>query len=317
MKLIPSLITAATCSVLAPSLLLAAETKPAETNAQVPQNEPAVEVELKPNEVIQGGIIRWKVDGATQCSRAGKSWSPVDGVAYFPIDMNESPGEKTISVTVNGRKKSKTIRVVKKDYGQEAIKLTDETKPHAEGDGHDHQGPDLSKFGEPSDQDLSKIRKDSIAVNKIVKGSGGPAKFTLPLASPVDSLPAADPNFAVRRVFDNEEKNRHTGQDYPVGKGTDIKTVADGKVVLTGDHFFAGKSVYVDHGAGLVIMYFHLDEILVKEGQEVKKGEVLAKSGETGRGTGPHLHIGARWNNQRIDPKLLLASPDQLPETKE
>lgn len=329
MNRIHSLLTAATCSLVFSHLGLAAETEaaidkpvpPAPQAAETkpgPQNQPPIEIALKDNEVLQGGVIRWKVEGATQCGMAGKTWAPVDGVGYFPIDMDEDPGPKTISVTVDGRKKSKTITVVKKDYGQEAIDLTKEIKEQAaEGDKHDHGGPDISRFIDPSGKDLVQHRKDTAAVGRIVKGSGGAPKFTLPLAPPVDSLPTPEPNFAVRRYFNSEEKNRHTGQDYNVGKGTEIKAMADGKVVLTGNHFFAGNSVYLDHGDGLVIMFFHLDEILVKDGQEVKKGDVVAKSGETGRGTGPHLHIGVRWNNHRIDPKLLLASPDQLPEVKE
>lgn len=307
----------------------AAETKIGEKPGDGPQNQPAVEVVLKDNEVIQGGVIRWKVDGATHCGMDGKTWEVVDGVAYFPIDMNASPGERTISVTVDGKKKRSTLRIVKKDYGQEVIDLPvapmkDETvnAPATEGGTGAEEKPtepgiDLSEFIDPTGEDLARHQKDQAAVAKIIKGSGGPARFTLPLAAPVPSLPAAEPNFAVRRYFNGEEKSRHTGQDYPVEKGTEIRAMADGKVVLADNHFFAGNSVYIDHGDGLVIGFFHLDEILVKAGQEVKKGEVVAKSGETGRGTGPHLHIGARWNNQRIDPKLLLADPDQLPAIKE
>lgn len=88
---------------------------------------------------------------------------------------------------------------------------------------------------------------------------------------------------------------------------------ADGKVVLTGDHFFAGQSVYVYHGDGLVTMYFHLGEISVSKGDPVNQGDPLAKTGSTGRSTGPHLHVGARWLGARIDPNLLFESPDGLP----
>ena len=79
-----------------------------------------------------------------------------------------------------------------------------------------------------------------------------------------------------------------------------------GKVVLAGNFFFAGGSVVVDHGGSLFTMYFHLSEIRVGEGALVRKGDVLALSGATGRVTGAHLHWGARLTNARIDPLELL-----------
>jgi murein DD-endopeptidase MepM/ murein hydrolase activator NlpD len=77
-------------------------------------------------------------------------------------------------------------------------------------------------------------------------------------------------------------------------------------VVLVADHFFAGTSVVLDHGLGLYTMYFHLQESLVREGQHVDKGEVIARVGSSGRATGPHLHWGARLHGSRIDPEDLL-----------
>jgi len=318
MKLInpSSVALLAASALLFPQVGFAQATETATPTQSGQQNQAAVDVVLNDNEVIQGGILRWQIEGAEKCGMNGKSWSAIEGVGYFPIDMDAPIGEKTISITAHGKKKLKTIKIVKKDYGQEVIDLPVEPKtdsPDGENKEHTH---DISEFIEPTGKTLAKHHKDHAAVLKIVKGSGGDAKFTLPLAEPTP-LPKADPNFAVRRIFNGEMKNRHTGQDYPVGTGTELKAMADGKVVLIGDHFFAGKSIYIDHGNGLVISYLHLDEFITKEGQEVKKGEVVAKSGATGRGTGPHLHIGARWNNARIDPKLLLTAPDQLPSVKD
>ena len=79
-----------------------------------------------------------------------------------------------------------------------------------------------------------------------------------------------------------------------------------GRVVLVADHFFTGLSVVVDHGGGIQSMYFHLEKILVKEGQPVKKGEVIGRVGSTGRSTGPHLHLGVRVNGARVDPLRLI-----------
>jgi murein DD-endopeptidase MepM/ murein hydrolase activator NlpD len=79
-----------------------------------------------------------------------------------------------------------------------------------------------------------------------------------------------------------------------------------GRVTLTGEFYFAGKSVVLDHGAGLMTMYFHLSEVRVEQGAEVRRGEVIGLSGMTGRVTGPHLHWGARAGGARVDPLQLL-----------
>jgi murein DD-endopeptidase MepM/ murein hydrolase activator NlpD len=87
-----------------------------------------------------------------------------------------------------------------------------------------------------------------------------------------------------------------------------------GKVVLTGDHFFTGLTVVIDHGGGIQSMYFHLDKILVQEDQKVGKGEVIGLVGSTGRATGPHLHLGVRVNGARVDPLELMTISEQIGE---
>ena len=96
----------------------------------------------------------------------------------------------------------------------------------------------------------------------------------------------------------------HAGADYLVGEGTPVKAPAAGKVILTGNHFFAGNSIYIDHGQGLISMYFHLSAIDVGDGQMVERGQVIGKVGKTGRVTGAHLHYGIYINGARIDPPV-------------
>ncbi len=103
------------------------------------------------------------------------------------------------------------------------------------------------------------------------------------------------------------------GVDYPTPIGSPIIAVADGTVTLAEEMFFAGNAVFLDHGDGLVTMYFHLADIAVKPGQEVRKGHVLGHVGSTGRATGPHLFFGIRWRNARIDPEVVLESPERMP----
>jgi hypothetical protein len=96
----------------------------------------------------------------------------------------------------------------------------------------------------------------------------------------------------------------HAGADYLVPEGTPVKAPADGRVILIGNHFFSGNSVYIDHGQGLISMFFHLSRIDVVDGQEIKKGDILGLVGKTGRVTGAHLHYGLYINGARIDPPV-------------
>jgi murein DD-endopeptidase MepM/ murein hydrolase activator NlpD len=112
--------------------------------------------------------------------------------------------------------------------------------------------------------------------------------------------------FGVRRVINGEPRSPHTGTDFSASPGTPVLAANGGVVALVADHFFAGTSVVLDHGHGLYTMYFHLQESLVREGQHVDKGEVIARVGSSGRATGPHLHWGARLHGARIDPQDLL-----------
>lgn len=155
-----------------------------------------------------------------------------------------------------------------------------------------------------SKMDLERTRRESAQVGRLWDLQTQP-RFTLPLAAPL-SAAVEGGNFGARRVFNGEPRSPHSGIDYKVAAGTPVLAVAPGRVALVGDHFFAGKSVFVDHGGALISMVFHLSRVLVEEGQEVTVGQVLGKAGATGRATGPHLHLGFRWHGARVDPALLL-----------
>src|SRR5690606_36383252 len=98
--------------------------------------------------------------------------------------------------------------------------------------------------------------------------------------------------FGLRRFFNGKERNPHSGLDFAVPTGTPAKAPAAGRVVLVGDYFFNGKTVFLDHGQGFISMFCHLSAIDVKPGDDVPRGAVVGKVGSTGRATGPHLH----WN---------------------
>jgi len=118
--------------------------------------------------------------------------------------------------------------------------------------------------------------------------------------------------FGLRRVINRQNKSPHSGVDLRAEEGTPILASNAGSVILVDDFFFSGKSVILDHGQGVYSMYFHLSEILVREGEKISKGDVLGQVGSTGRSTGPHLHWGVRVRGAKVDPFSLIRVTDTM-----
>jgi hypothetical protein len=128
--------------------------------------------------------------------------------------------------------------------------------------------------------------------------------YSLPLARPVPG--AMSSAFGLRRFFNGVAKQPHSGLDLKAGYGDPVRSIDAGRIILTGFHYFAGGSVYIDHGQGVVSTYYHLSKIDVEEGQDVVRGELIGEAGSTGRVTGPHLHLGLVVLGQLVDPRPLL-----------
>lgn len=126
--------------------------------------------------------------------------------------------------------------------------------------------------------------------------------FVLPVAGRVTSP------FGKGREFNGAVQSRHMGTDLSGTMGTAVRAPNRGVVALTGDFYYAGRVVYLDHGAGLVTVYMHLSEIAVTEGDTVDTGQLLGRVGATGRVTGPHLHWTARYGSVSFDPLTLFAA---------
>lgn len=252
--------------------------------------------------VPQGGVGRWIGKAASECGIYGKRYRAVDAVCYYPVDIRTKPGLHEIALwDQDGNQHIGALQVQKTDFPDVEMKLPDK----------------LERFLHPSTEDAARAETERGEIAKVLSGDGSAPQFSLPLGKPAASLPKSEDDFGSVRTFNGEQKSLHSGRDYPVGNGNAVKAVADGTVVLAADHFYTGNAVYIDHGNGLVSMNFHLQSIGVKGGEAVKRGQTIGKIGGTGRATGPHLHLGLRWLGKRIDPALLLASPNALPEVSD
>ena len=126
-------------------------------------------------------------------------------------------------------------------------------------------------------------------------------RFILPLDSVTEGS-----GFGSRRIINDLPRSPHAGTDYAADAGTPVRASNRGVVALVDEMFFPGRLVIIDHGFGLLTLYYHLDSLDVQSAQLVEKGQQIGRVGATGRATGPHLHFGVQLRHARLDPETLL-----------
>lgn len=250
-----------------------------------------------PNIVVpQGGVGRWDAMAAESCGIFGKKYPAVDSDCYYPVDIKAKVGTHDIVlIDQDGKQHKATLTVEKVEFPAIEITLEDET------------------FINLSPENAKRHTEERKRVLALFKAEASAPRFSLPLSPAARRVPKSEDDFGSLRTFNGTRKSQHTGRDFPVGAGSPVVAVAAGTVLMSEEQFFTGKTVFVDHGGGLISMNFHLGDLSVAVGDEVKRGQTLGKVGSTGRSTGPHMHLGFRWANARIDPLLLLESPNALP----
>ena len=161
-----------------------------------------------------------------------------------------------------------------------------------------------SRHVNPLADDMTRITRELELQNAAYRQFSPNTPSNILLDPPVKG-PLSSP-FGLKRFFNGEPRAPHSGLDFAVPTGTPVVAPAAGKVILTGDYFFNGNTVFLDHGQGLITMYCHLSVIDVKVGDTLARGQVLGKVGATGRVTGAHLHWNVSLNDARVDPAIFI-----------
>lgn len=206
-----------------------------------------------------------------------------DKVAIAGVDMDAEPGVSGINIFWKGNFLSIPVEIKKRVYKMEMLSISE--KPLND--------EIIKRIDNEREKLLSLFSK--ITPQKYWEGS-----FILPANGSIVK------NFGSRRIINGLERQPHSGIDIKGMMGDDVVASNRGIVCFTGDLYFAGKSVVIDHGFGIFTMYFHLSDVTVNEGMMVEKGDVIGKIGSSGRATGSHLHFGVRILNARVDPLSLI-----------
>ncbi len=256
--------------------------------------------ELPRTSAVPGGVVTLAIDapaGARPVAsldgarvlvlRAAESWIAVAGI---PLDT--APGRRELVVGQDGKTARLGFDVAAKAYDVQKLTVA----------------PGQVNL---SQRDLARVEGEQHRIRAALRQFTDRAPASLRLLPPVSGPRSS--SYGLRRFFNGQARSPHTGMDIASPAGTPVAAAAAGTVADTGDYFFNGNTVIIDHGSGLVTMYCHLSRTDVKPGQAVSAGETIGAVGATGRVTGPHLHFGVTLNGTMVDPALFL--PPQEPKS--
>ena len=210
-----------------------------------------------------------------------------EALLAMPIDAK---GNHKVRIEAEGRSREFSLSAVPVAWPKSILKV----------------GP---KYVEPPREVREQIARDSERSRKAL-AVRTEKRWTLPLHRPVPG--GITSPFGGRRVFNGKPRAPHKGTDMRSAEGAQVAAAADGVVLLAEKQYFGGNMVYIDHGQGVVSTYAHLSAFSVRAGDTVKKGQVISRSGSTGRVTGPHLHFGLLVQGVAVDAMPLLSDPPRL-----
>ncbi len=210
-----------------------------------------------------------------------QNWLAIVGIA-----LSAKTGSHQVSITeASGRLSTKKFNVKSHQYKTQRLTIKNKNKVN------------------PNKKSTKRIEREYLLKQKLKK-TFSPNQAKLNFIRPVSGRDSG--RYGLRRILNGQKRNPHSGMDIAAPEGKKIKAAESGTVIYVGDLFFSGRVVYIDHGNGLISLYAHLSKIHVKEGQHVKRGEVIARVGKTGRVTGAHLHWTVYLNGNAVDPALFI-----------
>ncbi len=223
-------------------------------------------------------------DKPVMVQQTGGQWTAVVG-----IPLTAKPGEHELALADGQRLR---FAVQAKDYPSQHLTIKNKRKVN------------------PNEDDMKRIRRERRRINAALAHWRATDQVAISFILPVEGRLSSP--FGLRRFFNGQPRKPHSGIDIAAPEGTPIRAPAAGTVIDTGDYFFNGNTVFLDHGQGLVTMYCHMSRIDVQPGQVVRQGEIIGAVGQTGRVTGPHLHWSVSLNDARVDPALFFDNLDAL-----
>ncbi|MGK0297099.1 MAG: murein DD-endopeptidase MepM/ murein hydrolase activator NlpD [Gammaproteobacteria bacterium] len=206
--------------------------------------------------------------------------------AIVGIPLNSKIGTHELEVRNNTKIIKYKFEVSEKKYREQFITLQDK------------------EMVNPSPLNMDRINSESSQINQAKANWSFSDSIPLELDLPVPGQVSSP--FGLRRFFNKQPRNPHSGLDLASPEGTPILSAAPGRVVDTGEYYFNGNTVFIEHGQGLVTMYCHMSKIDVEVGQAVHRGESIGEVGKTGRVTAAHLHWGVILNTVSVDPSMFL-----------
>jgi murein DD-endopeptidase MepM/ murein hydrolase activator NlpD len=281
-------IALAAVAALAALLVIAAAPRAADTPVELPRESRVpggVAILALDASEAEPGAVTFNEHRAPVLRTSG-GWLAVVGI---PLDA--APGRHAARVQPPGDAPPRLVEFEVGPKLYEEQRLTVANKRHVE----------------PAKDDLERIERERKRIDAALETYTAERPPVFVLQAPIDGRRSS--SFGLRRFFNGQARNPHSGMDIAAPTGTPVKAPAPGRVLDAGDFFFNGNTVFVDHGQGLVTMYCHLSRIDVKPGDELPAGAVLGRVGATGRVTGPHLHWGVALNRALVDPALFLLAP--------
>lgn len=213
-------------------------------------------------------------------------------VAVFAVPLEqEAPGVLEVTVSSNGIASYPVLVDIRENHYREQRLNVDR------------------RYVEPSQDQLDRILSERKIIDDALNNRRDVGVRHLDMLAPLAGRRSS--SFGLRRFFNDQPRSPHKGMDIAAGTGTPIAAPLAGVVSATGDFYFNGNTVIIDHGQGFVSLYCHLSEITAEFGQEIETGTVLGKVGATGRVTGPHLHFATYLNGNAVDPALFLIAEEE------